>query len=235
MSLAKKSGHLLKKNGHLITCCCSHCCIDLDGKTLYMTADNFAIDLPLTGSGGAGDCNFFCTEEKLEAMGWTAVPSNPASGGFITWPNVIIPATSYFGFGIVSCFRLPSCSITCSKGTPEFDDGLYRYHFLSSGDSGPTGGTGISDTREMAYHSGGACDGGASGSTTNHCFFHSIKSLPASSDPADWPILGIGGSNCNPFYLEHVVEFRIYRWNNYGTPIDGSCYTTGRARIRVTE
>lgn len=224
-------------------CCgpeCACCDVDeLEGKTMYMTADQFEIDLPLTGTvNTAADCAFFCTVAKLAAMGWTAIPSSPVSGGLISWPNVVNAAGQFFpGTGIPSCFRLPSILIQCTKGTPNFADGMYRYHFTSSGDpvGDPTGGTGIADTREMVYRSGGHCDGGASGGSIEHCDFHSIKVLPATSDPADWPILGLAGISCDPFYLEQVVEFRIYRWRTFGTPIDGVCYTTGRARIRVTE
>jgi hypothetical protein len=106
-------------------CCCSFYCVRDPWPTLYLTLDNFEIDLPLTPAlVGTGECDFFCTESELNdlaAAHFTALPST----GDLTWsvlneagPDV--PATPSGTWD--TCHKLafgPECLL--------YTDGKYRY------------------------------------------------------------------------------------------------------------
>src|SRR6476620_794675 len=92
MALKARGGHLLRRNGHLTTCCCSFCCARDEWPVLYATLDNFEVDHPFNYPGGTvppgpdnfGHCSFMCDNainpDEMNTMGLTAIPSNYNNG-----------------------------------------------------------------------------------------------------------------------------------------------------------
>jgi hypothetical protein len=220
------------KPSHAEGCCCSFCCVRDPWPTLYLTLDNFEIDLPLTPAlVGTGECNFFCTESELNdlaAAHFTALPST----GDLTWsvlneagPDV--PATPSGTWD--TCHKLafgPECLL--------YTDGKYRY-VLNNGYGSPD----VSDPCNK-FPAAGVLDQdmqcGGPGLPIRRCFFYPIyNGYPALSTVHTTPNLGLAGPHCNPFYLQAVVEGVFVRWVAYGNNLSGCCYGLGRFRVTITE
>lgn len=228
-----RDGVPLMKDG-VPTCSCCGCCHKDPWPTLYATFDQFEIDTPFTPNPDTfGYCSFFCTEAELDVMGLTAVPSTGTSvDGNLAWnygngPGTAPPIDTPDVGGIPSKVNL-RLTIKCNKFT---EDNVWRYQVDTTKEDAGDPADGTSDIGEVTVFNKYF----GTGPFTDRCHFNALQFEIANNDPDLHPIMGIAGINCNPFFLQAVVECRIFRWKTFGTPIDGVCYTTGRFRLTITE